>query len=152
MRRSRGLGDVYKRQVLESPRPHDDAIAHVPGAPMKEVPGPEIPTFEVKAEALVNERNWIDAKMENLVFVQCDSWYRDSKTGRVTGVYPDWQWKFMLRCWFPVWSDFVFTGSTSGATHPASSLWQKIGGCLGLGTIPRVASPAAYVTAFAAEK
>lgn len=140
------------KDVLESPRPHDDAIAHVPGAPMKEVPGPEIPTFEVKAEALVNERNWIDAKMENLVFVQCDSWYRDSKTGRVTGVYPDWQWKFMLRCWFPVWSDFVFTGSTSGATHPASSLWQKIGGCLGLGTIPRVASPAAYVTAFAAEK
>lgn len=125
------------QDVLNSPKPSSLAISHLPGTPA----GPEvhkIPTFEVKLKAELDEQHWIVKKMKTLTFSTCDSWYRDSKSGRVTAVYPDWQWKFLLRCWFPVWNDFTFTGLRQGAKHPRSTVWQKIGCVLGLGTVPYV--------------
>lgn len=130
--------------VLTSPAPSHEAVAHVPGTPYKAAGAP-VPTFDVKLDAELLERNWIDTKMESTVFSTCDSWYRDPKSGRVSAVYPDWQWKFALRCWFPVWKDFAFTGLAKGQSHPVSTIWQKIGCALGLGTIPYVPSPPAWV-------
>lgn len=137
------------KDVIESRMPGSSEIDHIPGTSFKSEQGQLIPTFEVKLRAEELERNWIDTAMEKLVFSKCDSWYRDSKSGRITSVYPDWQWKWALRCWFPVWKDFTFTGLKPGYKHPASTLWQKIGGLLGLGTIPHVPNPPASLSAAA---
>lgn len=123
--------------VLDSSRPSEADIAHLPGS---KTSGQltHIPTFDVKLKAELDEQHWIVKKMKGLVFTSCDSWYRDPKSGRVTAVYPDWQWKFALRAWFPVYTDFVYKYLPNNATGPKISLWQRIGSALGLGGIPYV--------------
>ncbi|KAL4400106.1 N,N-dimethylaniline monooxygenase [Malassezia pachydermatis] len=123
--------------VLESAKPSEAAIAHLPGTPAP-AGVTKVPTFDVKLKAELDEQHWIVKKMRSTVFPTCESWYRDPKSGRVTAVYPDWQWRFALRCWFPVWKDFEFTGLKGGAKHPATTIYQKIGCALGLGTVPYV--------------
>lgn len=123
--------------VLTSSKPSQAAIQHVPGTPASSelVQGP---TYDVKIEAELAEQHWIVKRMKELVFSTCDSWYRDAKSGRVTAVYPDWQWKLALRCWFPVWKDYVYTHLPHGQKHARTTLWQKLGCALHLGGVPHV--------------
>ncbi|WFD29384.1 hypothetical protein MSPP1_000393 [Malassezia sp. CBS 17886] len=135
--RAQELAIAVGRETLVSQRPSDKAIAHLPGAP---VPAglDHVPTFEVKLDAELKEQHWIDKRMQDLVFTKCDSWYRDGNSGRVTAVYPDWQWKLALRCWFPVWRDFAFTNMPDHLERPPMPLWQRFGCWLGLGSTPSV--------------
>lgn len=125
------------KPVLDAPRPSEAEIHHLPGT--KATPGlHHNPTFDVKLKAELDEQHWIVKKMKGLVFTTCESWYRDPKSGRVTAVYPDWQWKFALRSWFPVYDDFVFKSLPGNKTRPDLTWWQSIGCALGLGTTPYV--------------
>lgn len=123
--------------VLECGQPNASSITHLPGTPANAALT-KVPTFDVKLQAELDEQHWMAKKMSQTVFSTCDSWYRDAKSGRVTAVYPDWQWKFALRCWFPVWKDFTFTGLPINSGHPPSTLFQKLGCALRLGTISYV--------------
>lgn len=125
------------RPVLESGRPSEEAIQHKPGTPAPQ--GLQrMPTFDVKLKAELDEQHWIVRTMKDLVFTRCESWYRNGPGGRVTAVYPDWQWRFALRSWFPVWEDIKYTGLPDGKTRPDLPLWQWLGCKLGLGTVPYV--------------
>ncbi|WFC98262.1 hypothetical protein MYAM1_000987 [Malassezia yamatoensis] len=125
------------KPVLEAPRPSDADIAHLPGTKATTQLS-HVPTFDVKLKAELDEQHWIAKRMQDLVFVTCESWYRDPKSGRVTAVYPDWQWKFALRCWFPVYQDFIYKYLPDNNSMPSIPLWQKFGCWLGLGTVPYV--------------
>lgn len=135
--REQELALYVARPVLESGRPSEAAIAHKPGTP---APAniDKVPTFEVKLKAELDEQTWIVQTMKNRVFTRCDSWYRNGPNGRVTAVYPDWQWRLTLRAWFPVWSDYKYTGLPDGQTRPNMPFWQWLGCALGLGTTPYV--------------
>ncbi|WFD36316.1 hypothetical protein MCUN1_003195 [Malassezia cuniculi] len=125
------------RPVLLSPRPSDAAIAHKPGTPA-EAGIEKIPTFEVTLKAELDEQSWIVHTMKDRVFTRCDSWYRNGPNGRVTAVYPDWQWRLALRAWFPVWKDIKYTGLPEGKTRPDLPFWQWLGSAIGLGSTPYV--------------
>ena len=125
------------KPILQAPRPSEAAVHHLPGTPA-DPSIKKIPTFEVKLQAELDEQHWITKRMSQLVFPYCDSWYRDSNSGRVTAVHPDWQWRYALRCWFPVWRDLIYTGLPDGKKHPDRSVIQVIGNALGLGESPYV--------------
>lgn len=59
------------------------------------------------------DNTWIQRLSKKLVWASgCTSWYIDTKTGRNTMLYPDWQFKFWLRSIFvPVKRDFVYKRS-----------------------------------------
>lgn len=123
--------------VLTSAKPTEAAIQHLPGSPSS--PSlTKVPTYDVKIQAELAEQHWIVKRMKDLVFSTCDSWYRDPVSGRVTAVYPDWQWKLALRCWFPVWKDYEYKGLPKGQKHARSTLLQKLGCALNLGGVPSV--------------
>ncbi|KAI3626026.1 hypothetical protein CBS9595_001387 [Malassezia furfur] len=135
--RQQELTMYIAKPVLESPRPSDADIAHLPGTKATTHLS-HIPTFDVKLKAELDEQHWVVKRMKELVFTTCDSWYRDPKSGRVTAVYPDWQWKFALRAWFPVYSDFMYKYLPNNQTRPSIPWWQSLGSWLGLGKTPRV--------------
>lgn len=135
--RQQEMAVIMAEEILRSPRPSQECIEHLPGKPSNTALQ-RGPTVEVKLDAELDEQLWIQKRMENLVFTQCDSWYRDSASGRVTAVHPDWQWRYALRTWFPVWRDFTYKNLPSGKSLPSRSLLQRIGGALGLGESPKV--------------
>ncbi|WFD05123.1 hypothetical protein MVES1_000449 [Malassezia vespertilionis] len=123
--------------VLDSPRPTDADIRHLPGSSVSSKLS-SVPTFDVHLKAELDEQHWVVKAMKSLVFGTCDSWYRDAKSGRVTAVYPDWQWKLALRCWFPVFEDFEYKHMPNNEKMPSIPFWQSVGRWFGLGTIPYV--------------
>jgi hypothetical protein len=60
-----------------------------------------------------NDNTWIQSLSKSLVWSSgCTSWYIDTKTGRNTMLYPDWQFNFWLRSIFvPIKRDFVYKQS-----------------------------------------
>ncbi|PGH17875.1 hypothetical protein AJ79_00774 [Helicocarpus griseus UAMH5409] len=74
-------------------------------------PGPD--TVAVTEAAEQRDNTWIQSTSKQLVWTTgCTSWYVDTKTGRNTMLYTDWQWKYWLRSIFiPFRSDFVFETS-----------------------------------------
>jgi len=89
--------ELAKPILLQSPKPSDEAISHLPLQPSLPVKA-TTPSFEVKASAEHQEQFWINKNMHKLVFTTgCGAWYQDNNSGRVTALYPDWQWKFMIR-------------------------------------------------------
>ncbi|WFD02632.1 hypothetical protein MOBT1_001313 [Malassezia obtusa] len=135
--RQQELTMYVAKPVLDAPRPSEANIAHLPGTkPTADLT--HNPTFDVKIKAELDEQHWVVKRMKDLVFTTCDSWYRDPKSGRVTAVYPDWQWKFALRTWFPVYSDFVYKFLPNNKALPDIPWWQAFGCWLGLGTVPKV--------------
>lgn len=80
---------TYPFSRLRSPAPNTVAVTHA-------------------AEQVDN--NWIQAAANKLVWATgCTSWYVDSRTGRNTMLYPDWQFNFRARSIFvPLKRDFVF--------------------------------------------
>lgn len=74
---------------------------------------PKPTSVAVTLAAEQNDNTWIQRLSKNLVWSSgCTSWYIDTKTGRNTMLYPDWQFNFWLRSIFvPVKRDFVYKQS-----------------------------------------
>jgi hypothetical protein len=129
------------KPIVQAPRPTDAQIKHLPG--QAQLPTARaLPSVDVKLEAELQEQQWIQHAMAKLVFsTGCGSWYVDKASGRVTAMYPDWQWRFLQRATFPVWDDLIYTGLPRNASRPDTvPLWKRAGCWLGLGTVPRVSA------------
>lgn len=74
---------------------------------------PKPSSVAVTLAAEQSDNTWIQRLSKNLVWASgCTSWYIDTKTGRNTMLYPDWQFNFWLRSIFvPVKRDFVYKQS-----------------------------------------
>lgn len=70
-------------------------------------------TVAVTPAAEQRENTWIQNLAKTLVWASgCSSWYVDTRTGKNTMLYPDWQWKYWLRSIFiPFKTDFVYGSS-----------------------------------------
>ncbi|PWN51213.1 FAD/NAD(P)-binding domain-containing protein [Violaceomyces palustris] len=131
------------KPVLAAPRPLQEAIEHMPGTPCSEkiTRSFRTPTFDVKLKAELDEQHWISKAMSKLVFsTGCGAWYLNKNSKRITALYPDWQWKFMLRAMFPQWDHFEYTGvkTTTSAAPYSAPWWKVIGYRLGVGSVPYV--------------
>lgn len=66
----------------------------------------------VKAVAEQRDIDAVQEKANGVVWASgCSSWFIDTKTGRNTIMYPDWQYKFWLRSIFIPWGDFEYRSS-----------------------------------------
>jgi hypothetical protein len=87
---------------------------------------PKPTSVAVTLAAERNDNEWIQSLSKSLVWASgCTSWYIDSKTGRNTMLYPDWQFNYWLRSIFvPAKRDFVYKRSLKDAAasphHQAS--------------------------------
>ncbi|OKL59569.1 hypothetical protein UA08_05176 [Talaromyces atroroseus] len=79
---------------------------------------PKPTSVAVTLAAERNDNDWIQDLSKSLVWASgCTSWYIDSKTGRNTMLYPDWQFNYWLRSIFvPTKRDFVYKRSLKDAT------------------------------------
>jgi hypothetical protein len=78
--------------------------------PFRSLLSPAPNTVAVTPAAEQADNNWIQKAANKLVWATgCTSWYVDSRTGRNTMLYPDWQFNFWARSIFvPLRRDFVF--------------------------------------------
>ncbi|KAL3705472.1 hypothetical protein TMatcc_009144 [Talaromyces marneffei ATCC 18224] len=76
-----------------------------------------------------NDNTWLQHLSKSLVWSSgCTSWYIDTKTGRNTMLYPDWQFNFWLRSIFvPVKRDFVYKQSLKEVAPSPSTQKSKKG-------------------------
>ncbi|KAK2765506.1 hypothetical protein FQN54_008360 [Arachnomyces sp. PD_36] len=70
-------------------------------------------TVAVTPAAEQRDNTWIQTLASKLVWATgCSSWYVDTRTGKNTMLYPDWQFKYWLRSIFiPFKTDFVYDSS-----------------------------------------
>ncbi len=66
----------------------------------------------VKAAAEQRDIDAVQEKAKGVVWASgCSSWFIDTRTGRNTIMYPDWQYKYWLRSVFIRWADFEYRAS-----------------------------------------
>lgn len=137
------------KPVLGGPKPSLRAITHDPTVlPSQSLStfSDKAPAFEVKLSAELSEQNWIQWLMKRRVFSRGPgSWYINQQSGRVTAMYPDWQWRYCIRCLFPNWKDYKYENLEGGKAYPSDRAWWKVAGnkVLGLGTVPTISAQAA---------
>ena len=90
-------------------------------------------TVVVSDAAEKRDNEELQQKAKRLVWATgCTSWFLDSKTGRNTQMYPDWQYKYWVRSfWFP-WKDFQYSESSFpilGKQQNLSSPWTTGAKC-----------------------
>lgn len=96
-------------------------------------------TVEVSKDAETNENVWIQSKSQNMVYSQaCGSWYVDQSSGRVTAVYPDFQWVFWLRSANPQYRHLKYDNLPGGRKTPAVPLRERISEWLRIGDTPKI--------------
>lgn len=97
--------------------------------------------MQVRAEAEELEQLWIQDSMSRKIFTTgCGSWYTDPATGKVTALAPTFQTAVALRCSFPVFGDYSYTGVGRFEAWHAWTWGQKVGAILKLGRTPDVRS------------
>ncbi|KAH6898028.1 hypothetical protein B0T10DRAFT_525456 [Thelonectria olida] len=79
---------------------------------------------DVKPEAEKRDIDVVQQKAKKLVWASgCTSWAVESKTGRNSMMFPDWQAKFWLRSVFVAWSDLTYR--TKRNRELALSWWPQ---------------------------
>lgn len=144
------LLEVFK-PILATNTPTWNAIHHVPDSGIKAADAARVsadersPTVVPSLEADWNDLNWTSKQMTKTVFMSNISWYKDSKSGRVTAMHPTSQIAMRRRLKYPDWHELEYRnlpGAKKGEivhTPPTVPLYKRIGSSvLGLGRVAKV--------------